>query len=86
MSTQALEATDRSFLTTDDLPFGFAAIRPATTTAISEQQGRHSDDHVDAAWAILLHGELEEAVDALLLRATFARTPTLTGRNTRVLS
>ena len=86
MSTQAYETTDRSFLTTDDRQFGFAALRPAEPGVRTTQHVCQSDEHLDVAWAILLQGELEEAVDTVLLRAALASTPTLTGRNHRLLS
>ena len=68
MSTQMIEVSDRSFLTTDDRLSGFAGSRAAST-------------RLDGSWAKLLQGELEDAVDVALLRATLASTPTLSGSN-----
>lgn len=86
MSTQAIETTDRSFLTTDNLQVGFAALLQTLPAAGAAPSGRQVVAYTDAAWAVLLQGELEEAVDAVLLRATLASTQTLTGRNHRLFS
>lgn len=71
MSSRAVDATDRSFMTTDNRQIGFATARAPHSGA--------SDALADRTWAMLLQGELEEAVDTLLLRTVLARTPTLSG-------
>jgi hypothetical protein len=81
MSTQTLDATDRSFLTTDDVQIGFAVASSAVIAADAGRPANVTEIRQDSVWAALLQGELEEAVDALLLRATLANTLTLSGRN-----
>jgi hypothetical protein len=79
MSTQAIDATDRSYRTTDDRLIGSAAPRLVAPAASVERLTAVSDALLDGDWAMLLRGELEEAVDTLLLRATLASTLTVTG-------
>ena len=86
MSTQTLDAADRSFLTTDDVQIGFAVASLALPAAVSGRSANVSDVQQDSSWATLLQGELEEAVDALLLRATLANTLTLSGGNHQLFS
>ena len=81
MSTQTLDATDRSFLTTDDVQIGFAVASLAVVAADAGRLANVTEIRQDSVWATLIQGELEEAVDVLLLRATLANTLTLSGGN-----
>ena len=81
MSTQILDATDRSFLTTNDVQIGFAVASSAVIAADVGRPANVTEIRQDSVWAALIQGELEEAVDALLLRATLANTLTLSGGN-----
>jgi hypothetical protein len=81
MSTRTLDAADRSFLTTDYVQIGFAVATLADPGAVNGQPANVSEIQQDSSWATLLQGELEEAVDTLLLRATLANTLTLSGGN-----
>ena len=85
MSAQTLDTTDRSFLTTDDVQIGFAVASLAVPAADCGRPAHASEVQQDNLWVTLLKGELEEAVDALLLRATLANTLTLSGRNHQVI-
>src|SRR5258708_5812387 len=80
MSTQTANGTDRLFLTTDDMQNGFVVVCLAVPVASMESNSNPSEGQIDGSWALLLQGELEEAVDSALLRSTLAQTPTLSGR------
>ena len=66
-------------MTTDNAGSGFAGGCSLNAAPGFRSQANRADAPDSTAWAFEIRGELEEALDALLLRAAFAETPTLSG-------